>query len=112
MAALPKPSPVNSMIKAGITGMIIPKPIVSNTTVMKMKESAALRGSFLAIRKNERRMYRDIHLIKKIYLSTLLVIPNLIRDLCLTRNQDADPEYFRDSMTYLHDQKTYYQRNT
>ena len=35
--------PVNSWIRAGITGIIIPRPITSNKSVMNMKPTAALR---------------------------------------------------------------------
>jgi hypothetical protein len=37
------------MISAGITGMIIPRPILSNTTVMKINTKAAFGGFFVAI---------------------------------------------------------------
>lgn len=39
--ALLKFSPVNSIIKSGITGIIIPMPMTSSNKVMKIKPTAA-----------------------------------------------------------------------
>ena len=48
MAAALRPFPVSSMISPGSTGRMMPKPMVSRRTVMKMKNTA-LRLIFVCV---------------------------------------------------------------